>query len=283
MIYRLLIVSLVCASLLPLYARAAEPDPEVLDLAKLLESRNAPTVNKAATAVWQRLNKNPVQWAGDARQYWLKALQNAKHFELAESMAFQALLTVPSQTGDVEYFQEIRVRSFLATGDFKEALSQARALFNVCGMKNTEKALRLVVDCLHAAGKVESIMPFAKEQYAAAVTRAPTEPPSPPGLLATIELDAKPYEGAFQLLKHDDNESYLGRANLMLLCGAPQEALEVFKKIVPRNDSDGQVQFHENIARAIRAQDGNIGRANGYMLAVPEESLNPKEKQPGKF
>ena len=55
--------------------------------------------------------------------------------------------------------------------------------------------------------------------------------------------------------------------NLYLLADQPKKAEEVFRRIYEMADQGNLSGAIEGIARAYRAQDGNIARANAFIVA----------------
>ena len=254
---------------------AEEQGPEAL--VAPLASSDSETVNKAVSEIQRRIDSDPHQAVFNFRQFWLKPLQDAGRYDLIETLALRLILAVSAQTEEVEFLQELRVRSLLAAGKSKEALSQAKALFNVASLKRTDKVLLLLAKCFQAAspGDPQVFRQFVGEQKAAATMQPPTDTPSKSGLLATVVVDATAYKAAIDKIKSDNDRDLLAKGNLLLLMDRPKEAKAVFERI-HHSDDASSLSFHESVARAIRADDGNVGRANGYLLAIPDEQLQPR-------
>ena len=247
-------------------------------LAERLASPDATVVNTAVDDIQKRLQSDPDRSIDLLRQLWLQPLQDAERFDLVERLSHCAILAGADRINDVEFFQEIRVRALLAADKPQEALSQAKALFNVSGMRNTEKVLGLLAQCLRAAHPENQklLVQLAREQKLGAATRPASDSPSTGGLLVSIRIDAVVYQAAIQRTSKDDYRSQVAKGNLLLLAGRTQEAKALFEKMAQHS---GYLDCHENVARAIRAEDGTIGRANGYLLALPE----PKERDNDQF
>jgi len=255
--------------------RAAEPDdPEIADLTEQLKSPEAATVAGAVKDIQTRLESDPDGSLGYLRRFWLKPLQEGRKFDLVETLCLRAILAAPQRTGDVEFFQETRIRALLTAGKPQEALSQAKALCNVTGMRNTEKSLLLLAECLKAVhpDDPQVLKKLAREQKGGATTRPASEAPADGGIVASIPVDGSAYQKAIDELVSDDDRSQLAKGNLLLLAGRAQEAQKVFEQLLAHTDASNLMGFHENVARALRAQDGTIGRANGYLLAMAKDN-----------
>jgi tetratricopeptide (TPR) repeat protein len=278
---KLLLAAIVC--LMPQVVVGADEEATAQTLARVLGSNNEAAVTEAVETIGARLASDPFNAITDLRRLWLRPLQNSKRFDLVESLAARAILAGAHRTADVEYFQETRVRALLAVGKTQPALCQARALFNVATLAGTEKALLLVAKCLNAVheGDSASLLQLAREQKAGAVPRPATAPPCSGGVLASISIDAGDYDAAIERLTAQNDTSEFAKGNLLLLAGRPREARAIFEKLLPK--LPGSLTVHESIARALRAEDSNIGRANSYMLAIPEETLYPADPVQLKF
>lgn len=274
MVYRIVpltvLFGLVC--LISQAASAADP-PKAQALVARLSSPDPSVVRDAAREVQTYLESDPVHAVGYLRRIWLKPLQDAQKFDLVESLSLRGILAVPFSTGDVESLQETRVRAFLAAGKSQEALSQAKSLFNVTAMRNTEKALLLLSDCYSAAypDDTQILRQLARQQIMGAATQPVSDRAADRGLLSTIRVDGAAYEKAIQQLTSDDDRTSLAKGNLLLLANRQEEATNVFEELLHKTGAADHIGFHENIARAIRAKDGSIGRANGYLMALPPE------------
>ncbi len=208
---------------------------------------------------------------------WLRILMDRGKYTDVEDLCLLCILQEPANVPQVEFLQQVRVRALLKAGKPKEALAQAKALFNVCSMKGTEPALKLVTECLRAAYPNDPavIARFRHEQIAGL---HPLTAPAPEAvalgtgvksqILADIPINPAPYEKAIDDVISNDDLSQMGKANLLLLSGRPAAAADIFTKLL---ESTGELDIyicHESLARAMRAQDGTVGRANAYVIQV---------------
>jgi hypothetical protein len=246
-------------------------DADARDLAAQLTSVDQTAIEQALDEIHTVLESNPAQGVGYCRKYWLPSLVSSSNFILADHLALDAILAAPWRTGDVEFLQETRTRAMLRSGQPAAALSDAKSLFDVASLRGTERALLLVSECLKAAhaGDARLLDRFRHEQIVGATARSVTDSPSISKTLGEIVVDPSPYAAAISSLTSDNDQSRRARGNLLLLAGRSAEAQAVFEEALKRSDSNDRIGLAENVARAIKASDGTIGRANGYMLAQP--------------
>jgi tetratricopeptide (TPR) repeat protein len=200
---------------------------------------------------------------------------NAKAYDLAAALALEATLAVPGAVDQLEFFQLKRVEALLAAGRNEEALSAAKGLYNVSGMGFTRDMLSLVARVLSAAYPEDGDIAnrFLAEQVEGA--RASTQPYQPevsttelPMALSRVKVNPKPYERAIQRESGEDFGALTATGNLMLLSDKPREAMQVFEKAYAIAPDDRLAYATENLARAMKAVDGTIGRANAFVLSV---------------
>jgi hypothetical protein len=237
-------------------------------LSKKLAGQDQAEVDKALGEIHAALESTPEQAGEWCRKYWLPSLASASRFDLADRLAIDAILAAPWQTAAVESFQETRVQSMLRTNRAAEALSAARSLFNVASLRGTEHTLSLVAQCLKAAhGRdAETLRRFRKEQLAGATTRPTSQPAATSAMMKQIPIDPSLYAAAISKLTGDDENARQGMGNLLLLAGRCDEAKETFEAMQRISAIRDRIAIAENVARAIKAMDGTIGRANAYML-----------------
>jgi hypothetical protein len=244
-------------------------DADARDLAAQLASVDQTVVDQAIDEIHTLLESNPDEAVAYCRRYWLPSLLSASNFALADRLALDAILAAPWRTSDVEFFAETRARVMLRCGQPAAALSDARSLFNVASLRGTERALLLLTECLKAAhGEDKQLLQrFRHEQIAGATTRPATDGPFTSQTIAQIGVDPSPYAAAISRWVNDDDQSRRAKGNLRLLAGRSAEAQTNFEQMLRSSASTDRIGLAENLARAIKASDGTIGRANGYMLA----------------
>jgi tetratricopeptide (TPR) repeat protein len=236
------------------------------ELAERLKSNTDTTVTAALADVRVALESDPEFGYGFLRKYWLEALESSSRLKQADQLALDAILLTPWRTGDVEALQERRVRIALRNGDAALALSHARGLFNVTSLRGTERALILIVECQKLLHLDDSklLRQLRREQLAGATTRPVQQAAATSPMILTIQIDPSSYSERIQQLTSDDEQTVEGKGNLLLLAGQAEDARNLYAKMA----KGGGTKFHEAVARAIRASDGTIGRANGYILSM---------------
>jgi tetratricopeptide (TPR) repeat protein len=243
-------------------------DGEAKALAKRLKDKDEASLKQATHEIETLFESDPAMAIDYYRKYWLDALISSQRFDIAERMAWNGILDAPSRTDDVAFLQEARMRMFYRMGHYKEALSNARSLFNVARLPNTESTLLSLTLCLKSVygDDAKMLREFRKEQIQGAATRPYDQPDPVCKMMSDIPIDPVPYEAAIKLITSDDDQSQLAKGNLLLLAGRSDEARELFDKRLKASNATDRTWLIEDVGRAIRALDGNIGRANEYVL-----------------
>lgn len=225
--------------------------------------------------------------AANLRSTWAAWLMEQGAYEEVIRMTQRGILAAPQATGQVEMLQTFRVRALLKAGRAGEALANAKSLFNVATCKGTEGALLLLAECLNAAyperpaaGEPtrgsQLVEQFRREQRAGAAIPEGTAAPVRSAVLASIRVDERAFDPQRQLgialsdLRHEPME-LLGVGNLLLLADRPKEAAALFDRFWRTADYPNLLAAHEAVARGMRAEDGTIGRANGYLRSLKPE------------
>jgi tetratricopeptide (TPR) repeat protein len=208
---------------------------------------------------------------------WLHDLISLRRFDEAEDFAVAVINSRPADIRLIETCQQARIRAKLLANKPQEALPLAKSLYNVCFMGDTSKAIDLISECLYdinanndPAGAVRK---FKLQQIHGAATTQPST--SDQNTLSQIKLDPKPYGPGLAHVELLDNswEAAMGKGNLLLLAGEPTEAAKVFDKAYALASDSNLPAATEAVARAMRAEDGTVGRANAWIL-----SLRPAEQ-----
>jgi hypothetical protein len=252
-------------------------DTRARDLSARLADVDQANVDAAIDEIHTFLESEPDQSVGFCRKYWLPALIYASQFDVANRLACDAILAAPWQTGTVEALQETRVKLMLRANHPIEALANARSLFNVASLRGTERAMLLVLQCLKAVhpGDNAVLGRLRREELAGATTRPATRVNQTSGVLAEISIDPSPYAAAISQFASDDDQSQRAKGNLLLLAGRCDEALAIFQAMDHSSEAVDRMGLAENVARALKACDGTIGRANGCVLARVETQIAP--------
>jgi hypothetical protein len=207
----------------------------------------------------------------DLWRHWLPALVKAgKHADVAD-LAMEGLLRRPGPEG-ITPLLDFRLKALLALDRTDEALRAAKSYYNVCDLKYTAGAvetLALVLARTHP-DDLEIARRFRAEQAAAAAGR----PPAGPSTLAEIKVDASLYKGALDQLSLKTRFSdRVGYAHLLLAADRGQDAEKVFRELfqIASNQAD-LTTAAEGIAKALRAQDGNVARANAWLVTFQQHA-----------
>ena len=123
--------------------------------------------------------------------------------------------------------------------------------------------MKLVWECLLAAYPDDHALleRFREEQWAAVLGGGP-EAAGAQSVMGSIQIDPGAYDKAMADFREQKDE-WLCRGNLMLMAGKVTEARKVFEKAYEGSpDSPAAV---DSLARCIKAEDGDIGRANKYV------------------
>lgn len=250
-------------------------------VAEILEQLNSsdPAQKKhAIDAIRARMHARGLT---DLRASWLRPLANAKmHKEVAE-LALEGILAYAWDTRSVESVLQMRIKSLIALGQARQALAEAKSLFNVATMLGTSEAILTVAECLNAAYPNDPAMfnRFREEQMAGAVppSTQPGDPAAAPRkctVLAATKVDAAVYDEALKKLSGEDAQTLMARGNLLLMADRVAEARAIFERLYSLSSAD-ITEASEALARCIKAEDGTIGRANAWVL-----SIRPKPPRP---
>jgi hypothetical protein len=175
---------------------------------------------------------------------------------------------------------EWRIKALLVLNKPQEALEAAKSYYNVCALNQTERAVQLVGLCLNechpndAGAPGESIADqFRHEQAVESKigVGAATEPSdaSPAGLmLKSISVDAKLYDDGLTEFERRSRRfaDRVAYANLLLVADKADQAEAIFRELLGSARNQDQInQAYDGVARSLRAEDGNLARANAYL------------------
>jgi hypothetical protein len=187
---------------------------------------------------------------------WLPEMLRAGLENDVVEMSLVAIKADPAHTQKVQTFQEYRVRALMQLGETQEALSNAKSLWNVSTMAKTPDAALLVYQCLDSNK-------FRDEQLAGAKNNVG---PVHHTILGSVKPAFKPFEHG--KLADGDYRYWIGEGNLLLLADRPVEAKVAFERAYDLAPPSQLANVTENIARAMKAEDGTIGRANAWILSL---------------
>lgn len=250
------------------------PRAESAMLATQLESGDAAACERALERVRELLAENPKKWAVDVNNRWVKALLRGKRWSAAAELAAEGIAARPDSAGIVYGLQEARTRALLADGKTEQALRAAKSAFNVAPMARTGEAVMLLAECLHAVDPARAEQ-FRKEQIAGAEAPRAANAPNPPATQSGAGSVLAGIKGETELYKpladdHPDATYHhkVAVGNLLLLADKPRAARALFDQAYQQAPETLVDAATENIARAIKAEDGTIARANEWILAA---------------
>lgn len=254
---------------------ATQPGTGLPPLDEHLLSENAEESAAAVEELRAMLAASPRQTVERLNARYMGFMFQRAHYAAIEEFAITGSIAVARDTWPVEQLQRSRVLALRKAHKPQEALSAAKALFNVSGLGSTQHCIRELCDCLREAHPDDPgiVYRFKLQQLAG----AQTDPEARRGALADtgerildkIEIDPKPYEEAIEKLKdRTDYDSMYARGNLLLLAGRTKEARELFERIYKTAPAKELPYAAEGLAKAIKAEDGAIGRCNAFILSI---------------
>jgi len=257
-------------------ADLANPDPTVrqgaVDVLKKLvamdlrDPAGKPVVRNRSESFCRCLGKESV-----------KSLLALGQGELIKNLAAAVLAEGPSPApGDRA--QAALVEMLLDTQKFEEALAAAKTYYNYCTLEHSQAAAGLVAEALaNGPGKTDSTILRRFRQQQTEGAKIPGADGSPASsdlgdnVLKSIVVDPKPYQDAIARLAagRQAYETLTHRGNLLLLSDKGAEAKTVFESALDLATTQKEITDGvANIARAIRARDGNIAAANAYLMSL---------------
>jgi tetratricopeptide (TPR) repeat protein len=220
------------------------------------------------------LKDEPEVTADEIRRTLVTALTPLKKQRDALKFLEKALATGPGDSDTVEGLLKQRLTVCNGLKDYPAALSCAKALFNASSMAHTSDAITLLdrqflLPNMDDRSKVDQ---FRQEQTIGAAPIGPGQPARPSALVQAIKIDPAPYQAALAKMTDDATAKAITRHVLLLLVAdKPKEALEAAKQALAiAADPKEMAVANELIARCYKAQDGTIGRANGWIAANPK-------------
>ena len=216
-------------------------------------------------------------------QKWVAPLVSADLLPQTLALIDQTTLTRAGDLKTLERLLALRVNALLSAGKAQDALASAKSLYNVSSMTGTAKALSVVATCLQAAHPEDRdlLIRFRDQQIAGTAPSTTQRAAAPPTILGQIKVSAALYEKPFgnNILPTMDEEDFgkLTRAgNLLLLADRPLDAKLWFEQAYRVCNNDQLPYATESLARALKAEDGTIGRANAFLLALRPTKPAPK-------
>jgi hypothetical protein len=183
---------------------------------------------------------------------------------------------------------ELRVNALLASGKNDDALSAAKSYYNVCDMKLTSKAVDMLALCLARThpDDLEIARRFRNEQAASSNSpqatastpstgsgQAPTTQTSP--MLKAIVIDQKIWDDSIKTwaAKTSPVSARAGYGDLLLAADRGADAEKAYREMYQLAATQADLTTAiEGIARSLRAEDGNVGRANAWLVSLQKTS-----------
>jgi tetratricopeptide (TPR) repeat protein len=301
-------ISLICASLIAginLSAGAAEQPTRrqlIQAIDQQLASDDPAVFRQGIAAIDAALATDKFMAQEGLNSAWLKRLASLNRHEEVADLAQRGFLVWPVNDFTIMPLLRYRIRALIALGRTQEALADARSGFNVASMQRTSEAMALVWECLVAAhpNDRELLLRFREEQWRGiealghraieplgAAPQSPDVPmtPSPDpqstienrkskieNVMLSIRIDPAPYDRAL-LDFRESGEELNCRANLLLMAGRIDEARELFERQYQAAPAARLAGPTENLARCMKAEDGNVARANRFI-----SSVRPKDR-----
>lgn len=254
-----------------LVAAAAAADPIATDLVSGEPAR----VESAVGDIRAGLLIQPGDAIDRLNATRMAALLRAKQYDAVIEFSTKGVLALPADTWRIEGLYRHRIRARLALGQTREALADARALFNVAGVGFTMNSVDLLAECLDAAHPESPGMGnrFRLQVLAGAETdeakRGRAVADAGESILAKVAIDPTPWAEAIEMRsgKTGYRIAY-GTANLLLLAGRTAEARQAFEAIWKSRPAGEDRYAAEGFAKAIKADTGMIGPANLWIRSV---------------
>ena len=206
---------------------------------------------------------------------WLPKLMAKRQYQFVAEIARREIFNAPAWPVIVQRALRFRIAALLALGQYREALAEVKSLFDECPMRGVGAALSMVTRCLRAASPDGAALArrLKREQIVGAMAPQPGAPPATCPVLSGIKVEAAAYLTQAWGRLGQSYYDLMGRGDLLLLADRPREAIKYFREVAAMANNQRDFLFDEsNVCRAMKAEDGTIGRANAHLLAVVRET-----------
>jgi hypothetical protein len=244
--------------------------------------RGNPAEIDAAVAqirVWVKLHRvNDNLW-----RHWLPDLMTAQRYDYAAELALAGAFDRPEGT---DQLLDFRTKALLAMDKPQDALQAAKSYYNTCAFKKTPYAIQLVALCLVKCRPDDPDVArrFRDEQANASApadaadasqvgaTQSTTEP-TVASTLKSIVIDQSIYKAAIadwsqRSVEFSERVSY---GNILLAADRCEDAEKVYRELYKLASTQKELDSAtEGIARTLRAEDGNVNRANAWLLSLQQ-------------
>jgi hypothetical protein len=261
----------------------ADPPPDRLhDQARIMAEITSPDSKRVQAEIAElrmTLSSDPGFAIGMMRGPVLRALIDHGHFKDAAELATQGVLANLNDLGSVQQLQRFRVEALVRANKPNEAVGAAKGLFNVCSIHDTEQMLQVLAETINAAHPTDpnAAQPLVTQEMAGAVAKDQFTPKISP-IEKALPADAAYRPSADQrkpgtyLIPSDEWGAINSQVNLLLLADEPSAAVDLLRTVRKNDHLLNPRDVDEALARAIRAEDGTIGRANAFIRARNAES-----------
>lgn len=222
----------------------------------------------------QSLKDEPEVTADQMRHALATVLTPLKKNKELAGLLNEALAVGSGDQEVVETLLKQRLTALNGVKDYAGALACAKSYFNVTTMAHTSDAITLL-DRQFLLPNMEDrtqVEQFRREQTAGATATVPGQAARTSAIMLAIKVEAGPYEGTLRKMTDESSLAAITRHVLLLLVADKgKEALEAAKQgLAIAADPKQMTTANELIARCYKAQDGTIGRANGWIASNPQ-------------
>lgn len=246
----------------------------------ILKGDDAQQIDSCVIQIRRWISGNRV--APDLAFKWLPSLMAKKRYQEVAELALTGMVARPEQKF-LDRLPPLRAKALNALDKPDDALQAALVYYNVCSMKETPAAIDLLEVCLIKAHPEDPAYGrrFRSEQLLlAGNTGAGTnEAGGKRSMLKGLPIDPAPFTAAVERWKEkassgkaSDISSY---ANLLLTADRAAEAEKCFRTLFEIAGTQEELDIAtEGIARSIRAQDGDVARANAWLRSLEESGTS---------
>ena len=239
-------------------------DPAKLDQA-VSDLTNAAENHHISSGVWRT---------------WLPGLMTQQRYQAVADISLDSISTRP--VDGIVKLLALRVQALLDLNKPADALAAAKSYYNVCPLANTDDGVNLIGVCLAKLHPDDAEIVHRLRDEQATAAESPTTSPSDatasaattrPSMISSIAIDASVYQWG---LDHWSKRTIVfndrvGYANLLLAADRGHDAEKVFRDLYQFAAKPADLTTAaEGIARALRAEDGNVGRANAWIMSLQQ-------------
>ena len=245
-----------------------------------LAGKDAANRKAALASITREINAAPYFTVPLVYQYWLPPLMDGGHYRTVANLAMRGILAAPAYTFAIDRLLVFRIQALAAMHKDAAALRNAKSLFNVCRMQDTGTALLILDQRLDVTyhNHPNIVRQFVlEERRGAKMPLDNREPIDRSGVLASIQVHAGPYLARLKSIHGTGSSALMEKGDLWLLADEPVKALQCFQLMEAYATNAKQLLLLERfICRAIRAEDGTIGRANAHLLQAIQGATHPQ-------